>query len=110
MEIEVVELRAWESVIVTVRFLAPAVVLEETVVKIENTLSDATMSPFEPSSKNGNDEEPPIGARLPLTEMPVLVGLLPGETLTVRRVVAPTPRVGGVAEPLPDGLVEADPP
>jgi hypothetical protein len=54
-----------------------------------------------PLSKNACDEEPPIGARLPATAIPVLIGLLPGDTLTVRRVVAPAPTVGGVADPVP---------
>src|SRR5436190_22084094 len=102
---EAIPLRAWASVIVTVKFFAPAVVSAPMVEETENTLSPDTASPFVPSSKNVCEAEPPIPVRFPTTVIPVLDGLLPGDTLTVSRVVAPALIVDGVAAPVTDGLV-----
>ncbi len=46
-----------------------------------------------------------MDARLPVTVRPVLTGLAPGVTVTVRRVVPPTLTDEGAAAPTPLGFV-----
>ena len=52
----------------------------------------------------------PSGARLPVTVIPVLVGLVPGVTVTVKVIESPMPTDVGEAVIVPDGLVGAGPP
>src|SRR5215212_2068182 len=68
-------------------------------------LSPATASPFVPSSKNCCADEPPMEERLALTAIPVLVGLEPGVTETVRSVESPAATEDGLAAVVADGLV-----
>src|SRR5881394_1876619 len=68
-------------------------------------LSPPVSSPFVPSSKNGCVEEPPIEVRSPVTAKPVLVGFVPGVTVTVRRLDPPGTTTFGFAAPEPEGLV-----
>src|SRR5262245_10507770 len=74
-----------------------------TAVANENVLSLALKSPCVPSLKNVCDDEPPIAARFATTKMPVLVGFVPGDTVTSRRTVPPTTGLAGVAEPVAVG-------
>src|SRR5262249_25628469 len=85
-------------------FLLPALVPAATVALKENTLSPAVASPFVPSSKNGCAADPPIELRSPVSVMPVLTGLKPGITVTVRRDVSPALTEDGLAAPVPIGL------
>src|SRR6266496_3754850 len=93
------------SAIVTGRLLAPGVALPETVARYEKTLSPAVTSPFVPLSKKDCEAGPPIEERFPATVMPLDGGLVPGVTVTVRRVVCPRSTAEGLAAPTPVGLV-----
>src|SRR5258706_15959124 len=90
---------------VTGKVFPPGVLELATVAWNENTLSPATASPWLASSKNCWMADPPIELRSPATAIPVLGGLLPGVTLTVRSVEPPAMSVFGLAAPVPDGLV-----
>src|SRR6476646_1936612 len=83
----------------------PGVVVTVTTVENENVLFPAVTSPFVPSSKNGSVAEPPMLLRSPETTMPVLVGLAPGVTSTVSKVVPPWSTDAGLAAPAPLGFV-----
>src|SRR5262249_54018474 len=85
--------------------LVPGVVATLTVVEKENVLLPAVTSPLVPSSKNGSVAEPPMLLRFPVTVMPVLVGLAPGVTSTVSRVVPLAITEAGFADPMPLGFV-----
>ena len=71
-------------------------------------MSPAVTSPFVPSSKNCWAADPPIDERSPVTLNPVLVGLAPGVTATVRSVESPCVTVLGLAAPVPEGFVGVD--
>src|SRR5215208_5469754 len=91
--------RACASETDTGRLFEPRSVPEATVALNENTLSPAVASPFVPLSKNDCAGEPPIELRSPLTAIPVLVGFVPGVTVTVSRVDEPAVVEDGVAAP-----------
>ena len=59
-----------------------------------------------PSSKNCWLAEPPIEDRSPVTVKPVLVGFVPGVTVTLNVEVSPGRTEFGFAAPVPVGLVE----
>src|SRR3954468_15171879 len=80
--------------------------LETEVAKV-NTLSPAVTSPFVPVSENACVPEPPIWLKSPVTVIPVLTGLAPGVTVTVRSVAAPACTEFGLATPVPEGGFEA---
>ncbi len=103
--IEVAPVLSCASAIDTGRLLAPGVALAETAARYEKTLSPAVTSPFVPLSKKDCEAEPPIEERFPATVMPLDGGLVPGVTVTVRRVVCPRSTAEGVAAPTPDGFV-----
>src|SRR5258706_9155287 len=67
-------------------------------------LSLGVTSPFVPLSKNCWLAEPPMAVRLALTAKPVLVGPVPGVTVTVSRVVPPARTELGLAAHVPRGL------
>ncbi len=48
--------------------------------------------------------------RFPVTVMPVLVGFVPGVTVTVKSVVPPATTEFGLAAPTPEGFVPPPPP
>ena len=106
---DVLPVRDCASPMLMGKFFEPGAVPADTVACTENTVSPAVTSPLVPSSKNACEAEPPIVVRSPLTEIPVLVGLVPGVTVTVRRVGFPAPTVEGFATPVPVGLVAEDP-
>src|SRR2546425_10620 len=101
-------LRAWASPIVAGMFLVPALVPMLTVAWNENTLLPALTSPLVPLSKKVCDAPPPIAVRSALTARPVLVGLAPGVTETVSRVIPPGWTVLGLAAPTPEGSIGPD--
>src|SRR6266567_987940 len=103
--IEVAPVLSCASAIDTGRLLAPGVAPAETVARYEKTLSPAVTSPFVPLSKKDCEAEPPIEERFPATVMPLDGGLVPGVTVTVRRVVCPRSTAEGLAAPTPDGFV-----
>src|ERR1043165_6207999 len=82
-------LRPCASEIEIGRDFVPGVVEMVTTVENEKVLLPAVTSPLVPASKNGSVAEPPMLLRLPVTTIPELVGLAPGVTSTVRRVVPP---------------------
>src|SRR6478672_7833703 len=98
-------LRPCASEIEIGRDLVPGVVVMVTTVENENVLFPAVTSPLVPSSKNGSVAEPPMLLRFPVTTIPVLVGLAPGVTSTVSKVVPPWITDAGDAAPEPVGLV-----
>src|SRR5438034_1033614 len=79
----------------------PVVVDDDTIVLYEKMLSPALASPFVPSSYSVCVVEPPIAETLPVTVIPLLVGFVPGVTVTVRRVESPTRTVVGFAAATP---------
>src|SRR5437667_4565049 len=91
------------SDMVKVSVFVPMVVEGETVALYEKLLSPALASPFVPSSYRVCVVEPPIAERLPVTVIPLLVGFVPGVTVTVRRVESPTRTVVGFAAATPVG-------
>src|SRR5437868_3536866 len=100
--------RACASVMVAGRLFAPPLVPPGTVELKEKTLSPAVTSPpLMPSSKNCWVGEPPMAERSALTASPVLIGLVPGVTVTVRRVVlVPFAKTElGLDAPVPEGFV-----
>src|SRR5580765_7152637 len=96
--IEVEPVRDWRSVIVTGSILPPGVVPAETIAPNEK------LPP--PSSLNNCVLEPPIELRSARTANPVLVGFVPGVTVTVSVVDAPGRTLFGLADPVPEGFVE----
>ena len=104
-EIVALPVRACASRILAGRFLSPAVVLPETVALNEKTPSPAVTSPFAPLSLNACVGDPPMELRLADTEIPVLVGWVPGVTATVSRLVPPAGTVFGLAAATPVGGV-----
>src|SRR4030095_6989514 len=76
--------------------LGPVVVAFETVAVKVNVL---------PLPENDCVAEPPIEDRSAVTAKPVLVGFVPGVTLTVRRVDSPGKTELGLAVPTPLGFV-----
>src|SRR5437870_12255187 len=76
------------SDMVKVSVFVPVVVEGETVALYEKMLSPAVASPFVPSSYSVCVVEPPMAERLPVTVIPVLVGFVPGVTVTVRSVAS----------------------
>ena|SRR5205809_673454 len=92
---------------VTGRDFSPAEVPLATAVWNEKTLLLAMASPCVPSSKNCCEADPPINCRSPTTLIPVLTGFDPGVTLTVSKLVLPSCRLLGLADPLPVGGVDA---
>src|SRR3954468_6972610 len=98
-------LRPCASEIEIGRDFVPGVVLMVTTVENENVLLPAVTSPLVPSSKNGSVAEPPMLLRFPVTTIPVLLGLEPGVTNTVSKVVPPWITEAGLAAPAPLGLV-----
>src|SRR5512142_2816739 len=103
-EIVPLPLRNSASVMVAGRLFDPTGVAASTAVANENVLSPAVASPFEPSSKNVCDAAPPMAVRSTETARPLLDGLPPGVTATVRRVDSPGMRMLGVAAPEPEGF------
>ena len=91
------------SDMVKVSVFVPVVLEGETVALYEKMLSPAVASPFVPSSYSVCVVEPPMAERLPVTVIPVLVGFVPGVTVTVRSVASPTRTVVGFAAATPVG-------
>src|SRR5689334_2977338 len=89
--IDVDPLRAWASVIETGSDLAPLVVLALTVALNEKV-------PLPLSAKLWA-AAPPIVVRSAVTVIPVLVGFVPGVTVTVSNVGSPADTEAGFAEP-----------
>src|SRR6185436_10172886 len=89
--------RACASAIATANVLPPGAVPSGTVAMYENVRSAAVTSPFEPSSNRLCVADPPIDVRLAVTVSPVLVGLDPGVTATVRSDDSVTDTEFGVA-------------
>src|SRR5207245_4115111 len=95
--IDAIAERFWASVIVTGRVLAPCDVPGTTVARKLKLLL--------PSSAKACVEDPPIDERSALTWIPVLVGLVPGVTVTISSDVPPTTTGFGFANPAPEGFV-----
>src|SRR5438270_2657776 len=98
-------LRPCASEIAMGSVLVPGAVVTVTMVEKENVLLPAVTSPLVPSSKKGSVAEPPMALKSPRTIIPVLVGLAPGVTSTVSKVVPPWMTEAGLAAPAPVGLV-----
>src|SRR6266849_1001420 len=96
-EIDVVLDRVCESEMVMPSVFTPAVVSGVTCASNVNVL---------PLPLNAWVGEPPMGERLPVTVMPVLVGFVPGTTVTLSVVVSPAESEAGVAMPMPVGGVD----
>jgi len=97
------------SVMVTGRLFAPPLVPFATVALNEKRLSFGVTSPLVPSSKKAWLAEPPMEERLALNVCAVLVGFVPGVTVTVNSVVFVGATEEGLAAPTPDGFVEPPP-
>src|SRR5438309_7636293 len=95
--IDVVADRFWASRMATGRVLAPAGVPGTTVARKLKLLP--------PSSLKACVDDPPIEDRSALTSIAVLVGLVPGLTVTVSSDVPPTTTGFGFADPAPEGFV-----
>src|SRR6476659_4202731 len=102
---DVVPDRPWPSAIATVRVFRP--LKSPAVAWNEKVSSPATASPCVPSSKKDWLADPTIGERSATTVIPVLVGFAPGVTATVSNVVSPGLSRAGLAEPVPEGFVDA---
>src|SRR2546428_371379 len=68
--------------------------------------SDVASSASVPSSKKFCDAAPPMAVKVQVTTSPVLVGTVPGVTLTVSSVPPPCGTTLGFAAPTPLGFVE----
>ena len=95
--------RPWASVIVKGSDFGPGGVTGATTARYEKVRSFGVTSPFVPLSKKACVADPPIAVRLPLTARPVLGGLVPGVTATVRSVELPAGNEDGFAAPTPVG-------
>ncbi len=89
--------RPSESDTINGKFLAPAVVPTATVAWNVKVL---------PLPLKDCVADPPMAVKLAVTVMPLLAGLVPGVTATVKVVFSPGKTEVGLADPLPDGLVE----
>src|SRR5688572_20293842 len=98
-------LRSCASEMVKLMTRGPDGVPAATVTSSEKTLSPMVTSPLVPSSNSGAGFGPPMLVRLALTARPVLVGLPPGVTVTVRRDEPPTGTEAGLAAATPVGAV-----
>src|SRR5438876_274017 len=102
--------RDWASVMLAGSDFPPVGVAGATVAENENVRSPAVASPWVPSSYSVWPGAPPIAVRSAVTARPVLVGLAPGVTATVRSVAPPCTTDDGVAAPVPVGFVGASVP
>src|SRR5258707_2836920 len=100
--------RPWLSLMVNGSNFAPEVVAKSTVaVNVNTLLPEVTSPPLAPSSKNIWLAEPPIAVRSATTTNPVLVGLVPGVTVTVNVEISPGRTEVGFEAPAPDGFDDA---